>query len=337
MSAVFKAMSCKRKVRGTGRTVVLVFLLVALVGRAASGQAGQSGQASGAPVEQGAASQAAGAAAVPASSGKAKKGAYMGPTESVVLPAAPMLDEEGRQRLDPDGKPMFYPPVKQQRDKKGHPRFDPDGKPVMQTATELGYDEKGKKIKGKKEKPPKMTPVSIRRGTFTVDGVMGKAALNYDILDLKYLYLYVPGLGVAVVSNTPFEGAKEQKDAFNGKSLIVTVGGHSLEVASDVPLLGKKKKPAAAFVRLDREFMLPSQYPVVGYGALLARPYGWPGSKANAALTGPVQPPPLPANLRPVQLLAPCPAGQMRKAATARLPGELVTDAPCAPIAAGPK
>ena len=27
----------------------------------------------------------------------------------------------------------------------------------------------------KKEKPPKMTPVSISRGTFTVDGVIGKA------------------------------------------------------------------------------------------------------------------------------------------------------------------
>jgi len=271
------------------------------------------------------------------SSGKPKKGAYTGPTEIVVLPAAPMLDEEGRQRLDPDGKPMFYPPVKQQRDKKGHPRFDGDGKPVMQTKTELGYDERGKKIKAKKEKPPKMTPVAISRGTFTVDGVIGKAALNYEIPDLKYLYLYVPGMGVAVVSNAPFEGAKEQKDAFNGKSLIVTVGEHSLEVASDVALLGKKKKPASAFVRLDREFVLPSRYPVVGYGTLLARPYGWPGSKANAALTGPVQPPPLPVNLRPVQLLAPCPAGQMRKAATATLPGGAASEAPCEPITTGPK
>ncbi|HEX4652141.1 MAG TPA: hypothetical protein VH250_11630 [Granulicella sp.] len=275
------------------------------------------------------------AAAVAASSGKAKKGAYTGPMEIVVLPPAPMLDEEGRQRLDPDGKPMFYPPVKQQRDKKGRPRFDADGKPVMQTATELGYDEKGKKIKVKKQKPPKMTPVSISRGTFTVDGVIGKAALNYDIRDLKYLYLYVPGMGVAVVSNAPFEGAQEQKNGFRGRSLIVTVGEHSLEVASDVPLLGKKKKAASAFVRVDREFALPSPYPVVGYGALLARPYGWPGSKANAALMGTVQPPPLPVNLLPVQLLTPCPAGEMRRAAAATLPGE--TAAPCEPIVAGPQ
>jgi hypothetical protein len=275
------------------------------------------------------------AAPVPAVQGK--KGVYTGPTEVVVLAPVPMLDEEGKQRIDPDGKAMFYPPAKQQRDKKGHPRFDAEGKPVMQTAHELGYDEHGKRIKEKKEKPPKMTPVSINRGTFTVDGVIGKAALNYDIPDLKFFYLYAPGMGVALVSNTSFEGAKEQKDAFNGKSLRVTVGEHVLEISSDTPLLGKNKRPAAAFVRVDREFALPSQYPVVGYGGSLARPYAWPGSKANAVLRGPVEPPPLPVNLRPVQLLQPCPPGQMRKAAPAALPGAVAPEQPCVPITAGPK
>jgi hypothetical protein len=290
----------------------------------------QSSQAAAAPAP-------APASQVAASTAKAKKGAYTGTMQIIVLPPVPMLDAEGRQRIDPDGKPMFYPQEKQQRDKKGRPRFDEDGRPVMQTVTELGYDEKGKKIKVKKEKPPKMTPVSISRGTFTVDGVIGKAALNYEIPDLKYLYLYVPGMGVTVVSNVPFEGAKEQRNGFNGKSLTVTVGEHSLELASDVPLLGKKKRPESAFVRLDWDFVLPTPYPVVGYGAVLMRPYRWPGSKANAALTGPVAPPPLPENLRPVQLLAPCPAGQMRKAAAATLPGQVVPEAPCELITVTPK
>src|ERR1035438_1513354 len=82
-----------------------------------------------------------------------------------------MLDSEDKQRVDPDGKPMFNPPVTQIRDTKGHPVFDADGKPVFATATNPGYDEKGKKIAVKKEKPPKMTPVSISAGTLTVDGV----------------------------------------------------------------------------------------------------------------------------------------------------------------------
>jgi hypothetical protein len=65
---------------------------------------------------------------------EAKKKIYTGPNTVIVLPPTPMLDEEGRQRLDPDGQPMFNPAVRQQRDKKGHPLFDDKGKPVFQTA-----------------------------------------------------------------------------------------------------------------------------------------------------------------------------------------------------------
>jgi hypothetical protein len=259
------------------------------------------------------ASAPAGTAAAPTSSapGKHKGGkeAYTGPTQVVVLPPAPSLDEEGHQRLDPDGKPMFNPPVMQQRDKHGHPLFDEHGNPVFQTAGDLGYDEHGHKIKVKREKPPKMTPVSISRGTFTVDGVIGKAALNYDIADLKYIYLYVPGEGVAVVSNQPFAGASEQKDAFVETSLKVSVDGHALELASDKRLLGKK--PASAYVLVDREFKLPSRFPVVGYGTLRKAPYAWPGAKQGVAFAGPIQPPPVPEALRPVLAKAGCPAGQV--------------------------
>ncbi len=286
---------------------VLVCLLVAVAGGAAGQTAGNGGSAQ---------------AAAPAGGDKAKTPANSGPTEIIVLPLVPVLDEEGRQRLDPDGKPMFYPQERQQRDKKGRPRFDEDGRPVMQTPTELGYDENGKKIKPEKEKAPKGRPVTISRGTFTVDGVIGKVALNYDIANLRYLYLYVPGMGVTVVSDAPFDGAREQKEAFNGKSLTVTVDGHALEVASERPLLGER--PESAFVRLDREFVLPSPYPQVGYGVVLTRPYGWPGSKANAAVptTGLVQAPAIPANLLPEPPPPPCPAGQVRNDTAARLPGQ---------------
>src|SRR6202012_2819293 len=75
-----------------------------------------------------------------------KKDVYVGPKDIVVLAPTPMLDEEGKQRLDPDGKPMFNAPVKQQRDKHGNPLWDEKLKPVFQTAKDLGYDENGKKI-----------------------------------------------------------------------------------------------------------------------------------------------------------------------------------------------
>jgi hypothetical protein len=246
-----------------------------------------------------------------------------------------MLDEQGIQRLDPDGKPMWNPPVKQQRDKHGHPLFEENGKPVFQTATELGYDEHGKKIKLKKEKEPKKIPVSIARGTMTVDGMTGKAALNYDIADLKYIYLYAPGIGVAVVSNEPFPGAVEQKHAFTNSTLTVTVGEHTLQLASDKNLLGKK--PESAFVLIDRGFTLPSKFPVMGYGTLRKPPYQWPGSKRNTkeADVADFAPPP-PPDLLPKELLAPCPAGQMRKPAAQALPGQTTAVQPCVPIKAAP-
>jgi hypothetical protein len=267
----------------------------------------------------------------PAAKGKKGKVEYTGPTTVVEQPATPMLDEEGRQRLDPDGKPMFNPPVKQQRDKKGHPLFDEKGKPVFQTATEQGYDEKGKKIKSKKEKPPRQVKVEIARGTLTIDGMTGKAALNYDIADLKYIYLYAPGIGVAVISNQMFPGATEEKNGFSDKTLLVTVDGHTMELYSDTRLLGTKK-PESAFVRVDRDFKLPTKFPVMGYGTLRVAPYAWPGAKENKAAQGVGQAPPLPKNLRPVQMLPPCPAGQMREAGRKPLPGETLPDPPCVPI-----
>ena len=263
--------------------------------------------------------------------GKEKKGEYTGPTTVVELPPTPILDEEGRQRLDPDGKPMFNPPVRQQRDKKGHPVFDDKGKPVMQTARDLGYDEHGKKIREQKEKKVKETPLSVSRGVLTVDGMAGKAALNYDIADLKYIYFYAPGIGITVVSNAPFPGAKEQPAAFDDKTLTVTADGHTLQLASDKRLLGKK--PEAAFVLVDRDFRLPSKFPVMGYGPIRKPPYAWPGAKENGKFAGPVEPPPLPPSLVPVQLLKPCPAGQMRPATKPALPGENAPVPACVPMA----
>jgi len=271
------------------------------------------------------------------------KEVYTGPTEVIVLAPTAMLDDDGKQRLDPDGKPMFNLPVAQKRDKKGHPEFDDKGKPVFQTAADLGYDEKGHKLKEKKEKPPKMTPVSISRGTFTVDGVIGKAALNYDIADLKYLYFYVPGEGVVVVSNTPFVGAQEQKGAFNESSLKVSADGHEMELASEKRLLGKK--PESAFVLVDRDFKVPSRFPVVGYGTLRKPPYAWPGSKLNEALSGPLQAPPIPEDLRPALAKLKCPAGKVptissKQEAVCAVPGKVVpitglgtTPAPAKPAA----
>jgi hypothetical protein len=260
------------------------------------------------------------------------KETYVGPNTVAALPPTPMLDGEGKQRVDPDGKLMFNTPIQQIRDKKGHPVFDAAGKPVFQTASDLGFDDKGKKIVAKKEKPPKMTPVSIAAGTLTVDGWTGKARLNYDIADLKYMYVYAPGIGITIVSQSPFPGAKEQPAAFNQQTLKITVDGHPIELYSEKPLLGKK--PLSAWVSVDRSFQLPSKFPAFGYGTTIKSPYAWPGAKNAAMAKGSVDAPPLPTDLRPTLLLAACPAGMMRKAAPQALPGQKAPDQPCVPIKA---
>ncbi|WP_263417880.1 hypothetical protein [Terriglobus albidus] len=191
----------------------------------------------------------------------------------------PMLDEAGKQILDPDARPMFNPPPKPLRDKYGEPRLDEHGKLLLQTKDNLGYDEHGKKLKPIKQKEPKKVPVTIEQGTLTVDGWTGKARLNYDIADLKYLYIYAPGIGNTVISGAPFDGAIEQKNAFDGKTLTVSVSEHTLQLASEKPLL-HQKHPASAYVRVDREYTMNSRFPVMGYGTLRRPPYAWPGAKA---------------------------------------------------------
>ncbi len=261
---------------------------------------------------------------------KGKKDAYTGPNTIVELAPTPMLDEQGIQRLDPDGKPMWNAPVKQQRDKHGHPLFDDNGKPVFQTASDLGFDEHGKKIKVKKEKEPKKIPLAIVRGTMTVDGMTGKAALNYDIADLKYIYLYAPGIGVAVVSNEPFPGAVEQKNAFTNNTLTVNVAEHTLQLASEKSLLGKKSE--SAYVLMDRTFTLPSRFPVIGYGTLRKAPYQWPGARPNGHESDVADfAPPPPADLLPTAVAEPVPGRTDAQAGTA---GAARTDAGSAAVRA---
>jgi hypothetical protein len=279
-------------------------------------------------------SQSAGVAASTVKGMKKGPQEYTGPTTLVELPPTPMLDEEGKQRQAPDGTLMFNPPLRQQRDKKGHPLFDLKGMPMMQTKDNLGYDENGKKLHPIKEKPPKTVSVSISRGTLTVDGLTGKAALNYEIKDLKFIYFYVPGIGTTVVSKDPFPGAVEQKHAFDDKTLSVTVGEHVLQLSSDTRLLGKA--PESAFVLVDKSFLVPTKFPVMGYGPIRVAPYAWPGSKSNQEDTkGIAEAPPLPIDLRPTLLLQPCPAGQMRRALQPVLPGQTAPPNPCIPIVSG--
>jgi hypothetical protein len=259
---------------------------------------------------------------------KQSKQVYTGPNTVETLPPKPMLDEEGKQRVDPDGNLMFYPVVQQIRDKKGHPVFDRAGNPVYQTANNMGYDEKGKKIVVKKERQPRRTPVTIQSGTLTVDGWTNKARINFNIPDLKYIYVYVPGIGTTIVSPSQFPGATEQAGAFKDNTLRVTVEGHPIELTSERTLLGRGSQKA--WVAVDREFVLPTKYPTIGYGTTMQAPYVWPGSKTEGVEAGVnmKKAPPLPADMVAAPL-SPCPTGMIRKVGPPVQPGQIEPEQPC--------
>lgn len=150
-------------------------------------------------------------------------------------------------------------------------------------------------------KPAKLPPAflaTITDGTLTVDGMIAKARLNYAIR-ASYIYFFVPDLGAVVVAQKEFDGAKRQKKAFRGSSLIVSANGHVIELSSAQGFAPNRGKDA--YVYVDANYRYPdARYPVIGFGDTRNAPYVWPGSKATPAVeTGRNLAPPLPKNLQP--------------------------------------
>jgi len=151
--------------------------------------------------------------------------------------------------------------------------------------------------------------MKIENGTLTVDGWTGKARLNYDISELKFLYVWAPGMGTTVISNQNFPGAKEEKDALKGNTLtVMTADNHQIQLTSDNPLLNKNKKSLSMWVATDPDFNLSSRYPALGYGSTAKAPYNWPGAlpMTEKDLKLIAHAPPLPKGMEAKQMELPC-------------------------------
>jgi len=138
----------------------------------------------------------------------------------------------------------------------------------------------------------------VRDGILTVDGMVGKAGLNYNIHQ-GFMYFTIPGVGTAIVAQNRFPNALPQKNAFHGNTLTFAANGHTVELTSANPLVSGKQE---AWVNIDPLYGANIRFPQMGFGQSLSRPYVWPGSKtfkekanANALVT----PPPLPPSVRP--------------------------------------
>jgi hypothetical protein len=162
----------------------------------------------------------------------------------------------------------------------------------------------------------------VTDGVLTVDGLVAKVQLNYDIRDAGYLYVFVPGVGTAIVSRVNTYGSEKVKNAFHGKTLAFNAGGHSFELTSATAMTeGKEPKapkasksgkkdaevkevkdgPGDVYVRLDTAALNLDRYPMFGFGNTTRAPYGWPlsGPPTKDTTAHLVAPPPMPASVLP--------------------------------------
>jgi hypothetical protein len=147
--------------------------------------------------------------------------------------------------------------------------------------------------------PDKLISAKVHDGMLTVDGMVAKVQLNYDIDNASYMYFFVPGVGTAVISLSPLADSVKVKNAFDGSKLAFTANGHSFELTSEGDLLGKDKSDA--YVHFDGSTVALARTPRMGFGKTLQPPYAWPLSTVPTADKEAhlIAPPAIPASMLP--------------------------------------
>lgn len=142
----------------------------------------------------------------------------------------------------------------------------------------------------------------VRDGVYSVDGLVGKVRLNYDVKAANYLYLFVPGVGTALVSLAPSADAVWMPAAYRNGQLTLRVAEHTLNLTGIESLVNDRgKEPASLYVRLDRSAWRLGRTPMVGFGTTTQAPYEWPGALAAPAVAADndAAPVPVPTSLLP--------------------------------------
>ncbi len=118
----------------------------------------------------------------------------------------------------------------------------------------------------------------VRDGVYTLDGMTAKVQLNYDVNGVKFLYMFVPGVGTAVVSATSDPDAVTTEATLKGTELSFKVGDHRFTLSGVALASDKGTAPAHLFVKLDRSAWGLNRQPMIGFGNMDQAPYLWPGA-----------------------------------------------------------
>lgn len=151
--------------------------------------------------------------------------------------------------------------------------------------------------------PDKFISAHVRGGLLTVDGMVAKVHLNYDIKNQAYLYFFLPGSGTAVVSLSKLHDGTYEKGAIHGSTLTITAGNHTFELTCEGKFLEADAEKSGVYVRFDPETTALDHFPMMGFGNNTEAPYQWPGSRSESKSdlneAHVVAPPPVPVNLLP--------------------------------------
>jgi hypothetical protein len=148
--------------------------------------------------------------------------------------------------------------------------------------------------------PGRLISAQIRDGVLTIDGMVAKVELNYEIQRAGYMYFFVPGVGTAVISLSPIQDGVKVANAIDGSKLSFSVDGHDFELTSKGNLLTRDRSRSDVYVRMDHATVALGRYPRMGFGDDSVA-YAWPlsGVSDKDREAHFVQPPPVPANLLP--------------------------------------
>ena len=170
----------------------------------------------------------------------------------------------------------------------------------------------------------KLIYARVRDGVYTVDGMVAKIRLNYDVHGFRYMYLFVPGVGTAVVSVTPNADALTTPATLQGDALTFSADGHRFSLTGVSLASDRGQAPAHLYVRLDRSAWRLSRTAMVGFGDRAELPYQWPGALPTEQAEESQSVPPVPASLLPsLSTVAPAPQAPAPVNPDALLPSSL--------------
>lgn len=117
------------------------------------------------------------------------------------------------------------------------------------------------------------TQLHLQNAKITINNQAQSGTYSAVLTNFNFLYFYVPGQGLFIVSNRQF-GRAVQAGTFENRQLQFEISGIDFKMTSSRTILGKSSQPL--WVYYDPSFTLDVKSIMFGYGDLESAPYDWP-------------------------------------------------------------